>query len=97
MEEEAECGGNSDESLLKFLVNFGADYVFDIWADVGVEVLSELGESGGREEADEGEREKGECNKGIDATHFCKGLLLKSWGHKRIKERWGKGEGKGRG
>ena len=44
MEEEAESGGNSDECLLKFLGNLGADNVLDIGADVGVEVLSELGE-----------------------------------------------------
>lgn len=69
MEEEAESGGNSDESLLKFFGNFGADNVFDIGANIGVEVLSELGECWGRKE--EG-RKKREYNKEIEATHFRK-------------------------
>lgn len=70
MEEEAKSGGNSDESLLKFFGNFGADNVFDIGTNVGVEILSELGECWGREE--EKERKKRECKNEIEATHFIK-------------------------
>lgn len=69
MEEEAESGRNSNESLLNFFCNFFTDNAFDIWANVGVEILSELGNCWGREEE---ERKKRKCNKKIEATHFSK-------------------------
>lgn len=70
VEEEAKSGWNSDESLLKFFGNFRADNVFDIGTNVGVEILSKLGERWGREE--EKERKKRECNDEIETTHFSK-------------------------
>lgn len=88
MEEEAESGRNSDESLLKFFGNLGADNAFDIWADIGVEVLSELGQSRGREEE---EGKKRECNKEIEATHLSKRSINNTaWVTEEIKEN-GKG------
>lgn len=71
MEEETESCGNCDKGLLKFRINDASDDVFDIRADVGVEVLSELGGcSVGEDTYREKKGTRGYSTENMESTHF---------------------------